>query len=362
MKHGCTKCGLEQYYEKRKKKTLERLKEVQGDRYDYSKVNYLNQNTPVEIICRKHGSFWQKLGTHLSRKTGCGKCAKENNKSNATEFIEKAKKVHGDRYDYSKVDYVECGKKVLIGCQEHGFFYQRAQSHLDGCKCKKCFIEESKASRDNFIQNAKMIHGDRYDYSKVVYLGNKKPVEILCPLHGSFWQKPNSHVSSRAGCARCRESLGERQVAMVLEKYGIDFIREYKIKPHLYRYDFYLPKFNLFIEFNGQQHYMAIDAFGGTKALLGTKVRDKIKADLVKSVNGELIILTYHSLSKNTIEQDLIKQLKRVRRYWLLINEELHVFRKITDIYRYFNIPGSVLTRNVFFEVKKVVSDLKELF
>ena len=194
-----------------KKKTTEQFikeaKAIHGDKYDYSKVNYKGCFEKVCIICPIHGEFWQTPAMHLSGQ-GCSKCCGRKRKTKE-EFIEDAKKVHGNKYDYSKVNYVNNKTKVIITCPIHGDFLQRPDRHLFGCGCNKCgydnTAEKCKTSLEDFIKRAKEIHGDKYDYSKVVYVNNHTKVCIICPIHGEFWQTPRTHLMGR-GCPICNES------------------------------------------------------------------------------------------------------------------------------------------------------------
>jgi len=127
---------------------------------------------------------------------------KHSNVRKTTEqFIEEARQVHGDKYDYSKVEYVNSATKVCIVCPEHGEFWQRAGEHLKGKGCIKC-AKHYKPTTEEFIEKARKAHGDKYDYSKVEYVNNKTKVCIICPEHGEFWQKPNNHLSGQ-GCPFC---------------------------------------------------------------------------------------------------------------------------------------------------------------
>ena len=124
-------------------------------------------------------------------------------KKTREEFISDAQRVHGDRYDYSMVNYVNTSTKVCIICPDHGAFWQDPCSHLQGSGCPKCF-GKIKRSTDDFIRDARLIHGDRYDYSLVDYKSNKTKVCIICPTHGEFWQTPNSHLNGN-GCRICAQ-------------------------------------------------------------------------------------------------------------------------------------------------------------
>lgn len=120
---------------------IERSVKIHNNKYDYSKVNYVNNSTSVCIICPIHGEFWQRPHNHLLGK-GCKKCstdhAREKNRYSTKEFVTKAKTIHGDYYDYTKVDYIDAKHKVCIICPEHGEFWQVPNYHIDGCGCPQC--------------------------------------------------------------------------------------------------------------------------------------------------------------------------------------------------------------------------------
>lgn len=361
-KHGCPQCDYDIPRIIQKEKVLDKAREIHGERYDYSRVHYENMDNKVEIICYRHGSFWQSLYDHTARTTICPQCSREADKLTLEEFIQRSKAIHGDSYDYGKVKYEDAQTNVIITCKKHGDFTQRAYSHLSGNKCKKCHIEENRLSAEEFIKNAKEVHGNKYDYSKVRYTGNKKVVEIVCPDHGSFWQKPNSHVSGKNGCRVCSESKGEQATAKCLDQYGIEYIREYRIENYRYRYDFYLPKLNIYIEFHGAQHYRPVDYFGGEKTFLKIQERDEEKELLVIQSGGELIVLNYLNLIQGSVEKELIRRLKKIHKYWFVVNGEIQVFDTTSELYKTFDIPLKVLSKNVVLEIAKKIKDFKVLF
>ena len=130
---------------------------------------------------------------------------KNNKRSNVRktteQFIKEARQVHGDKYDYSKVEYINAHTKVCIICPEHGEFWQEAHEHLNGKGCRKC-AKCYKPTTEEFIDQCKKVHGDKYDYSKVEYTDSKTKVCIICPIHGEFWQTPQ-HLLEGHGCQRC---------------------------------------------------------------------------------------------------------------------------------------------------------------
>lgn len=122
------------------------------------------------------------------------------------EFLEKAKKVHGDRYNYDKVEYIHCREQVIIQCNIHGEFKQTPSVHLGGAGCSACARDsaghKNRATKKDFLRKAKETHGDKYDYTQVEYKGINKKVTIICPDHGIFNMTPKSHYRG-SGCREC---------------------------------------------------------------------------------------------------------------------------------------------------------------
>lgn len=243
---------------------IQKAKEIHGDKYDYSKVNYINTDTKVCIICPEHGEFWQTPYHHLCSK-GCNICSGKTQKT-TKQFIEEARKIHGDKYDYSKVEYVNAYTKICIICPIHGEFRQTPHMHLQGKRCRKCGIENVAAkvaqkAGSLFEGKARKVHGNKYDYSKVNYINAHAKVCITCPIHGDFWQTPNDHLSG-GGCLKCSESIIEKDIRLFLDYNNIKYIKEKRFNwMGLYRLDFYLPEYNVAIECQGIQHFVKMDSY-----------------------------------------------------------------------------------------------------
>ena len=195
---------------------------MHGDKYDYSKVDYKNNSTKICIVCPEHGEFWQYPNNHLSG-NGCPKCTSNERKS-TEKFIEDARKVHGDKYDYSKVDYKNNVTKVCIICPKHGEFLQTPLAHLNGSGCSDCAMEGRHGTTEQFIEKARKVHGDKYDYSKVEFKDSTTKVCIICPKHGEFWQSPNNHLNGR-GCQKCigRDKTTDDFIEQLKEVYGDEY-------------------------------------------------------------------------------------------------------------------------------------------
>lgn len=193
-------------------KFIAQAKFIHQETYDYSESAY-QMGSKIKIICKIHGVFEQWPPAHLKGRgcPNCGMVKRAKTQSKGTEqFIKEAREIHGMDYDYSESLYSNAFNKVRIRClTHHEVFEQAPHDHLKGQGCPKCGRKSSEELRslgkEEFIKLSKEIHGDKYDYSKVVYLGNKDNVEIVCLIddHGSFWQSPNGHMSHEQGCPKC---------------------------------------------------------------------------------------------------------------------------------------------------------------
>ena len=202
---------------------VERARAAHGNRYDYSEVEYVKSSEKVAIHCPEHGRFWQLPNAHLVGK-GCKPCADKlrglNRRLSTEEFIENAKAVHGDKYDYSKVRYVGATTNVTIICREHGEFPQRPANHTTGYGCPECGGNKP-VTLENFVERANKVHDGRYDYSRVELQNVENRVEIICPDHGSFSQRPMSHLKG-FGCDRCGQIQTGKSLAHSFDRFLAD--------------------------------------------------------------------------------------------------------------------------------------------
>ena len=320
---NCPKCAsIEVHTNQSNKKEgfIQKAKEIHGDKYDYSKVEYINNHTKVCIICPEHREFWQKPIHHTQGK-GCPYCG-GTKKLTTKEFVEKAKQIHGDRYDYSKVDYISAETKVCIICPEHGEFWQTPHAHLAGQNCPKC-CGNIKLSTEEFIKRANEIHKEKYDYSKVDYLGADTKVCIICPEHGEFWQTPHNHISGKQGCPECNTSKNSKivqKIETILKEFNIQYIKEktfdwLKNKSHMYL-DFFLPDYNVGIECHGLQHFEPVEYFGGKIEYDRRYEMDKLKYKLCSEHDIKIYYFTdidseyFEKLyfNENHLIEDICKQ------------------------------------------------------
>lgn len=137
-----------------------------------------------------------------------------------TEFIEQAQQVHGDRFDYSEVEYVNTHTPVKIKCGQCGLvFLQEPSSHLAGHGCPKCSKKKTHRviNQEAFVARAKEFHGDKYDYSKTEYKDMHSKVHIICPRHGDFYQRAQSHILGN-GCPLCKRDKQIERMKVMIER------------------------------------------------------------------------------------------------------------------------------------------------
>ena len=234
---GCIKCGHKtrgDNLRKHKDDFIKNAKKIHGDKYDYSKVVYTTNNSKVIITCKTHGYFEQTPSSHL-RGSGCAECIRTI--WTTSKFIEKSKEIHENKYDYSNVVYSNCDEKVTITCKMHGDFEQTPYSHIKGKGCVLC-SGKYKSNTDEFIEKSKLIHGDTYDYSKVEYDNSYKHIIIICKKHGCFIQSPTKHLSGN-GCYKCGYDSISNKKSITQEE-----IIERFIKKHGNRYDYSKVEYN----------------------------------------------------------------------------------------------------------------------
>lgn len=195
---------------------------IHNFKYAYIKSDYNGINNKIRIICPKHGEFWQKPDNHLKGQ-GCPLCGNENKgkyqKGNTENFIKKAKEIHGDKYNYSKVEYLNNRIKVCITCPEHGDFWQKPLDHIHGCGCPECGRKLNKSEKYVYLELLKKYKNVAYQYKE-------------------SWLKSKTSFST---------------------------------------IDFYLPDYKIGIEYQGAQHFRASERFGGEQGYLIQSKRDLIK-------------------------------------------------------------------------------------
>lgn len=262
-----------------KKQTLEEFIKksniAHNFKYNYDKSIYINKQTKVIVICPEHGDFEVTPGAHYILKSGCPECAKisrSKTKSKGLEkFIKQANLKWNSFYNYSKVNYINNYTKVEIICPIHGSFFKDPRSHIDpqrygGCQsCSKerlskiiSKVQQQKpkgTNREAFIDYCNGIHNNKYSYDKMNYVNMMTPIEIICPIHGTFTQHPINHYQGK-GCPECGKhifkSKGEIEVREYIKSiYSGEIISNDRIQLGGKELDIYLPELKLAFEYDG---------------------------------------------------------------------------------------------------------------
>jgi very-short-patch-repair endonuclease len=269
------------------KEFIEDSIKIWGYKYDYSLVEY--KGSFINVAIKYKGKiYYQKPSQHLSGyKCECA------NVKNTKDFIDKSIERHGDKYDYSLVEYKGIDKKVKILYQ--GVVYeQKAGAHLYSSGLVERVIPRRK--REDFILSSSEVHDSKYDYSLVEYSNNNTKVIIICPTHGEFLQRPSSHLQGH-GCSSCMESKGEKKISHFLSFNNINYLSQHRFNDCRnilsLPFDFYIPSKRMCIEFDGIQHFEPIDHFGGVETFEKLKTNDKIKNDYCEDNYINLIRIRY---------------------------------------------------------------------
>ena len=295
---------------------------VHNNFFDYSKVEFINVNKKVCIICPKHGEFWQRAAHHLNG-CGCKKCYNErrrkiHSKTNEV-FIAQCKAIFGDKYTYNKTEYINNKTDVCVTCRKHGDFFITPSHLLNGYGCKKCSKRYHYSTKE-WIEMANRVHQNKYDYSKSVYTSKEKNICIICPIHGELWQIAKHHLRG-CGCPKCYNKNWhlEEEISQFLDEKQISYERQKKFEwlknKNSLSLDFYLNDYNVGIECQGIQHFKCVDFFGGINGFKNTLNRDKIKKALCKENGVRLLYYSNYTDASENIIIDKNKLLEEIQKY-----------------------------------------------
>lgn len=238
------------------------------------------------------------------------------------QFIEKAKQIYGDRFDYSKTKYLNATTKLTITCREHGDFTVLPQHHIKkdgsaktGCSyCgKKAINRDRRFTQEQFLEKVKGIEG--VSFEKSIYKDKRSKLIVTCNIHGDYETTPDVLFKS-CGCPRCKTSIGEKDIEKYLKSLNIEYIRQKTFEGLSFRrslkFDFYLPDYNACIEFDGEQHYKPIEYWGGEKGFNELQIKDTLKNTYCKRNSIPLLRIPYTEIAIEKKVENFLQNLRQV--------------------------------------------------
>lgn len=317
--HGCKKCGFVSSGNKRKITLSEFVKRStlkHNGLYDYSctvisdKVGGdLRTRSEVNINCPIHGVFIQMIDHHMNG-IGCPECGGTKNVSES-EFLERCKIIHGNKFDYILMDYKAFKVKIKIICPDHGVFSQTPYKHLSSKGCPYCGKESQIKSQtmtlEEFVKRSNIIHDGFYSYFKSVYVTSKDNITITCPDHGDFAQIAGNHLSG-VGCPKC--ALSSISKAEINWLNSINILEEYRhktlrINGKRYYVDAYNSSTNTIYEFYGDywhgnpKKYKTENINEMSKKTFGDLYAKTIAREVLMKQSGYNLITIWESDFKN---------------------------------------------------------------
>lgn len=280
---------------------IKRFQAKHGLEFDYSQIAYKGLKHKILIKHNTCGRLFDQRPERHMVGDKCPFCCITKQKT-SKDFIDQSERVHGkDEFDYTNTIYKNMYTKLKLRHKCGHEFLVKPCNHIHNKSgCPKCNGGVS-ISQNDFIANAKSIHGDKYDYSNILYKSAFKKVELICNDCGNnFKQTANDHISKNAGCPKCCESKGEKFISSHLDSLGVKYIAQFRDKTCKYKkvlsFDFCLPDHNILIEYDGEQHFKPIDFYGGNDSFQDLKIKDAIKDCWAKHNNFKLIRVNYMNL------------------------------------------------------------------
>lgn len=281
---------------------------IHNNFYSYDNLIYVNDSTKVTITCPLHGDFMQHACNH-AKGHGCPECKRHkthlNKIKNLNYFLERSREKHGKFYSYEKSIYTKTNEKLIITCPIHGDFNMTANVHMRGSGCQLCanrkIADLHRGNLADVITKSQVIHDNFYDYSKIIYSTMDTKVCIGCPKHGEFYSSLTNHIKGR-GCPKCssRISKSEKYIMRILDINNINYTYQQSFddcrNPKTGRklwFDFYLPKQNIIIEYDGRHHFYRKTDEYFIENLDYTKYKDQIKTGYCINHNIKLIRIPY---------------------------------------------------------------------
>jgi very-short-patch-repair endonuclease len=297
----CDKCKLED----QQKDFIERARKIHNDFYRYDLVEFKGYTKKVKIICPVHGIFEQRAENHL-KGDRCLKCVYDGYKMDFEDFLKKAKEKYGNKYDYSMTNYINANTKIKIRCKKHKLVFEAyPRSHISDSYTEGiCPLCQGEERTKKFIERAKEVHGDYYDYRLVdlTYITSCQKVPIICPRHGIFFQSMDHHINGGHGCPVCNShSKIEKKLYEYFQKLGIDFMYQYSLpecsnkRCKRYKYDFYFTEHRLLLEIDDPGHFQENEIY--------RRRNDRIKNKLATNYGYNLLRIPIKEYTEETFKK-----------------------------------------------------------
>jgi len=344
---------------------IDKSNQIHNNKYDYSLSIFQHPRSKIKIICNNHNQsyeFEQEPYFHIIYKRGCNKCSQELTSKNImkdkvllNEFINRANKVHNNKYDYSKVNFNITKDIITIICNEHNEFQQQVMMHLLGRGCSKC-SQRYNYTTEEYINLCKERNSYDYDYSKVKYITSDNDIILICnkPNHGEFTTRASSHLSKGVGCPKCKNKTENILYNFILDlEYNIQF--QYKVEwcknKKYYPFDFYLPDLNLIIEVDGKQHFQNITKWNSNYKF--QQLKDSYKMKCANNNNIKIIRIYQEMIFDRTIK---IKWKKILENLLISIYDKI-LQNNLNDIENIIYI-GKINSKNIYEKYEKNVAKL----
>ena len=300
----------------RKKTPEEYYNECKAKGYDLPIENYIDTKTKIKHKCNRCGNIYEQTpNKHLIRGQGCRKCGRrkmiisrtgKTKKKTTEEYIKECKE---KGLDLPIEDYKGANIKINHKCKQGHIYPQRPSNHLKGHRCPKCKGNYSYTSEE-YIQECKE---KGLDLPIEDYVNAKTEINHICQKGHIYSQTPHKHLNRKQGCPVCSESHGEKFIRNYLDKHNIKYkpqkkFKDLKDKTYL-SYDFYLPDYNILIEYQGIQHYESIDYFGGKSKFKKQQYHDIIKQRFAEENRYRLLRPTYKTDTQEKINRYLNRYL-----------------------------------------------------
>lgn len=300
---GCKECMKEKnrnHFLKSQEEYVQQVAKVAP--YIIVLEEYCGNDVPISHLCTKHNVEWMARPSSIFNGSGCPKCGKE-------KFHEKRCKKREEYVAELAIanptaevigEYIDNKTEILHHCLIHDTYWKiRPANALMGKGCPECHKERigrsNAMSQKEYVKRLQFVNPDIIIIGK--YINNLTPTLHKCLIDGCEWYATPAHVLYGTGCPQCNETIGERIVRQWLESHNInyEFQKRFDDCRNVYSlpFDFYLPKYNVCIEYQGGQHYFPVEKFGGQEQFELQIKRDKIKSDYCKQNNIRLLCVKY---------------------------------------------------------------------